>query len=90
MNNQNRNRQALLQQLNEVSFAAYDTLLYLDTHQNDQAALEYYRNAVSKRREAMGEYTRLYGPLTIDCASATENDQWQWAQTPWPWEGGAC
>ena len=78
----------LLNHIDKVSFAAYDTLLYLDTHQEDQAALEYFREMMQKRKDAMAEYGRQYGPLTADCDSATADDRWQWAQQPWPWEGG--
>lgn len=86
----NNARRDLLDQINEFSFAAYDTLLYLDTHQEDQAALEYFREMTQKRKEAMVEYGRQFGPLTIDCDSATADDRWQWAMQPWPWEGGVC
>ena len=78
----------LLNYIDEVSFAAYDTLLYLDTHQEDPAALKYFREMMQKRKEAMAEYGRQFGPLTIDCDSATAEDSWQWAAQPWPWEGG--
>lgn len=86
--NNNMNKAALLQHINEVSFAAYDTLLYLDTHHNDQEAMKYYREMMEKRRSAIEDYGRLYGPLTMDCASATADGHWQWAHQKWPWEGG--
>ena len=37
------NRDMLLDQINTVSFAAYDMLLYLDTHPKDEKALAYYQ-----------------------------------------------
>lgn len=86
--NNGMSREALLQHINEVSFAAYDTMLYLDTHHCDQAAMEYFREMMKKRKEAMAEYGRMYGPLTVDCDSATADEHWQWAHQPWPWEGG--
>ena len=88
MNSQNRN--TLLQYITEISFAAYDTLLFLDTHPNDQQALAYYREVSQKRKEAMAEFDRQYGPLTADCESAASGDSWTWINRPWPWEGGAC
>lgn len=81
-------REDLLQHINEVSFAVYDTLLYLDTHHCDEAAMEYYREMMQKRKEAMKEYCEKYGPLTVDCDTATADGHWQWAHQPWPWEGG--
>lgn len=83
-------KEALLQQIDQVSFAVYDTMLYLDTHQEDENAMEYYRKMEQKRRESLAEYGRLYGPLTADCISATADGCWQWAHQPWPWEGGKC
>lgn len=84
------NRQALLQRINEVSFAVYDTMLYLDTHHHDCEAMEYYQEMLRQREEAMAEYCRLYGPLTADCPTAICDNTWRWAHQPWPWEGGAC
>lgn len=54
MNGQNRG--SLLQYITEISFAVYDTLLYLDTHPEDQQALAYYQDMDQKRREALAEY----------------------------------
>ena len=71
-----QNRRSLLQNITEISFAAYDTLLFLDTHPDDQ--------------QAMAEYGRQFGPLTVDCASVAAGNHWQWINQPWPWEGGAC
>ncbi|MBS5647226.1 MAG: spore coat protein CotJB, partial [Lachnospiraceae bacterium] len=36
-------RSQLLNYINEVSFAAYDALLFLDTHPDDADALAYFR-----------------------------------------------
>ena len=43
--NQARNRQELLSWINKVSFMAYDMALYLDTHPDDQQALEFFQNS---------------------------------------------
>ena len=42
MNGEKQSRKDLLRLINEVSFAAYDTQLFLDTHQKYQQALNYY------------------------------------------------
>ena len=83
-------RSTMLQQINEISFAVYDTLLFLDTHPNDQQALQFYREMSQKRNAAMEEFGRIYGPLTVDCICATNGNRWQWIDQPWPWEGGSC
>ena len=78
-------KQALINQINETSFAIDEVLLFLDTHPNDMAALDYYRNAVAMRRQAMDTYQRQFGPLMVDGVYA---NRWDWINDPWPWEGG--
>lgn len=90
MNNQKPSRQQLLNTINEVSFAVNDIQLYLDTHPNDANALAFYRTKIRIRKEALQEYARLYGPLTIDTADDTASQSWEWVMQPWPWEGGCC
>ena len=83
-------RNQLLNYINEVSFAAYDALLFLDTHPTDVDALAYFRKYSQMRNAALKEYEQLYGPLTLDTASDSIRDSFVWSQQPWPWEGGAC
>lgn len=83
-------RSQLLNYINEVSFAAYDALLFLDTHPDDADALAYFRKHSRMRNAALKEYERLYGPLTLDTARDSIHDSFVWSQQPWPWEGGAC
>jgi spore coat protein JB len=73
--------------LNQVSFVISDLLLYLDTHPDDQQALMHCRKHISMRKQALEEYARLYGPLTIDTANDSDSESWKWVSTPWPWEG---
>ena len=89
--NQNQQREMLLKKINEVSFAVDDILLFLDTHPDCQEALDFYRQNVAIRKEALSEYARLYGPLTIDTADASCTRSWEWIQQPFPWEmKGGC
>ena len=60
--------------INEVSFAAYDALLFLDTHPDDADALAYFRKHSRMRNAALKEYERLYGPLTLDTARDSIHD----------------
>ena len=54
--NQARNRQELLSWINKVSFMAYDMALYLDTHPDDQQALEFFQKYSQMRRQALSNY----------------------------------
>ncbi len=88
--NENMTRGQLMQKINESSFAAYDMLLYLDTHPFDEKAMEYYRERLAERKEALAEYTENFGPLLADDAESC-GDTWKWGQQPFPWEKeGAC
>lgn len=89
--NSSQQKEMLLKKINEVSFAVDDILLFLDTHPDCQEALEFYRQNVAVRKEALDEYARLYGPLTIDTADDNCSRSWEWIQQPFPWEmKGGC
>ena len=78
-------KQSLMQQINEASFAMDDVLLFLDTHPNDAAAMQYYKNVVAMRKNAMEAYERQFGPLMVD---GVNGNCWDWVTEKWPWEGG--
>ena len=80
----------LMMVIYQYSFAVDDMLLYLDSHPDDVNALEYFREHSHIRNEALKEYARRFGPLTIDTANDAASQSWQWIRTKWPWEGGAC
>ncbi len=78
-------KESLMKQINEASFAMDDVALFLDTHPNDPAAMQYYKNAVAMRKNALEAYERQFGPLMIDSVSG---NCWDWVTETWPWEGG--
>ena len=82
------NQKKLFCYLNEISFTLDELLLYLDTHPEDSAALQYFETYRSLRNYALKEYAKAYGPLTIDTAQDSQSRSWQWMTQPWPWEGG--
>lgn len=83
-------RMSLLAYIDQVSFAAYEATLYLDTHPDCQNGLQYFREHNEKRNLALKEYAKLYGPLTLEHADESCEAYWQWLNQPWPWEGGNC
>ena len=84
-------RQQLLARINEVSFAVNDLSLYLNTHPEDAEALARFREYARARQEALAEYAKHYGPLTIDTADDASCRSWQWIEQPFPWEEkGGC
>ena len=68
-------KESLLNQLNEASFAMDEAVLFLDTHPNNAAAMQYYREAVNMRNHAMEAYERQFGPLT---AGRVMGNCWDW------------
>lgn len=89
MNNQ-PNRKEMLKWINEVSFAVIDVQLYLDTHPCDENALAYFHEYNKLRNQALREYAKYYGPLTVDTTLASCSDRWNWINDPWPWQEGGC
>ena len=83
-------RNELLQWIHVVSFAVDDVQLFLDTHPNCQEALDYFHKYNQLRTEALKEYAKYYGPLTIETAAANCSDRWTWMNEPWPWQEGGC
>ena len=83
-------RRQLMAFINEVSFAVYETLLYLDTHPEDQDALQYFNTHNRLRNRALKAYEESFGPLVIAVADESCSHSWEWVNQPWPWEGGAC
>ena len=84
----NYDKKSLLDYINAVSFAADDAKLFLDTHPNDQEALQYFDNYNQARNKALMEYGMHFGPLTI--AQASGGKEFLWAMQPWPWEREGC
>lgn len=74
----------LLEQIQMYNFAAYDMLLYLDTHADDKTAFEMFRELVAKTRALKAQYEKSYGPLTA--YSSADMNCFTWLESPWPWE----
>lgn len=83
------NRRELFEYINQISFAVDDVKLFLDTHPENQKALDYFQKYKEKRIEALKEYAEVYGPLTVDTVSGN-SDCWSWINEPWPWQEGGC
>ena len=77
----------ILGQLQSVQFAVQELALYLDTHREDQEALELYRTYQQMYHKGMMEYTKICGPLNH--GTPTEGPGYRWLDDPWPWEYAA-
>ncbi|MDD3253767.1 MAG: spore coat protein CotJB [Lachnospiraceae bacterium] len=70
----------------QTGFALDDIKLYLDTHVDDQDAMNYYNYVRRAHRDAVRAYEQSCGPLTADQVTS---ENWNWVESPWPWEGGS-
>ena len=82
-------RREMAMQIRNYEFAITELALYLDTHPWDGEALAYFREYSYMRNDALKEYAKYYGPLTLD-TMCTPADKWRWIDTPWPWQEGGC
>ncbi len=78
------NKTDLLKEIQQYNFAAYDMLLYLDTHPDDKKAFELFKSLVKKTKDLVKEYEANFGPLSAK--SAAGFDTFRWLESPWPWE----
>ena len=70
-------------ELQTLAFAIQDLALYLDTHRDDQQALEMYKAYQKMYQSCKDAYQRQYGPMTHRSPSEGE---YRWLDDPWPWE----
>ncbi len=76
----------LKKQIQSYCFAAYDMLLYLDTHKDDKKAFQLFKELTRKAEELKEQYHQKYGPLNIKAAA--DYTEFNWIDEPWPWEKG--
>lgn len=88
---QQEDRECLLNKIAEASFILDDLTLFLDTHSEDQHAINLYDEYSKLRAELKTEFAQKHYPLTRDCMAgggAGQSD-FSWEKGPIPWEG-AC
>ncbi len=73
-------------ELQALGFALQELALYLDTHRDDQEALELYRQYQRIYHDGMMEYSKIHGPISH--AMPTNQPGYAWLDDPWPWELG--
>lgn len=78
-------QEQLLEWIGLTKFACVDANLYLDTHPSDVTAIRYFQECNRLNHEAMNEYARVYGPLTVSHARHCST-WWDWVDQPWPWQ----
>lgn len=74
----------LLRRVSSLGFAKYELRLFLDTHPNNNEALEMLKSYNKKYEAVKAEYEKEYGPLTLNGYNSDE-----WLKDPWPWDNAA-
>ena len=72
-------RVEMLKKIQCSNFAAYDMLLYLDTHSDDKKAFRMFQALVKKTKELKCEYEEKFGPLNQ--FSTAMQDEFNWLDT---------
>lgn len=70
-------------ELQAMAFAIQELALYLDTHRDDQEALQVYRAYQKMYHTAMTEFSMNCTPLTH---TVPTDGSYKWLDDPWPWE----
>jgi spore coat protein JB len=73
-----------MKKLQSANFAAYDMLLYLDTHAKDKKAYEIFKSLVEKTNKLKNEYEKDFGSLTP--YNSAYQGEFDWLDDPWPWD----
>lgn len=76
-------RAYLMRKWQEYSFAAYEARLYLDTHPDSRAALNYFNKFNRLSLAAAKELQEKYGAVNTNLDM--ELPEWSWTLMPWPW-----
>lgn len=72
-----------LTELQTLGFVIQELALYLDTHRDDQEALDIYRTFQKLYEKGKAVYEKKYGPLTH---KSLTDGEYRWLDDPWPWE----
>ena len=74
-------------ELQTLAFAIQELALYLDTHRDDQEALELYQAYQDLYHKGMMEYNEKYGQMNHHMPS--KGNTFRWLDDPWHWEYAA-
>ncbi len=83
MVNEKEKPDTILSNLQSLAFAVQELALYLDTHREDQEALEVYRAYQEMLRKLQAKYAEVCGPLNH---TSPGDKTYRWLDDPWPWE----
>lgn len=71
-------------EMQTLSFAIQELVLYLDTHRDDREALELLKKYQKIYHKSKAEYEKAREPLSN--RSYVDGKEYEWLCDPWPWE----
>ncbi|MBQ8913469.1 MAG: spore coat protein CotJB [Lachnospiraceae bacterium] len=77
-------KEKLMLQIQNCSFAMKEAELFLDTHPTCREAIEYYQKHKAMNAKYKKEYSEKFGLITMEQQESEK--KWSWVQTPFPWE----
>lgn len=83
--NINNERDELLINIGELSFARHELNLLLDNYPNNSKYLDLFNKYRELENNAVNNYERRFGPLNIT-SNDMENVPFKWESDKWPWE----
>ena len=86
MEDKNRVRNGMINQIKCLNFAVVDIAEYLDTHPESTAALKYFNKFNRMSIAVSKELQERYGAVNTNLD--TELPEWSWVNMPWPWNEG--
>ncbi len=79
------NQREHLDKIRAIGFAMHEAALFLDTHPDCPAALDYFTQMKDELDALTKEYEKNHGALTHKGVSS---DTWNWVECKWPWHEG--
>ncbi|WP_409300223.1 spore coat protein CotJB [Peribacillus sp. SCS-155] len=76
----------LMRQIQAVDFVLVELTLYLDTHPDDETALQQFNQYSIHSRQVKQVFESKYGPLMQFGVSGDPGPEWDWNKGPWPWQ----
>jgi spore coat protein JB len=76
-------RERLMKNIQDLSFAKDEAILFLDTHPDCTGAMDYFRDIMKNLDTYMAEYQNKYGPIYHEGALG---ERWAWSEGAWPWQ----
>jgi spore coat protein JB len=74
----------LLEEIQAVDFVLVELTLYLDTHPDDEKALNQFNQYATYSNQIKKNFSAQFGPLQQ--GTVNSNDRWDWGSGPWPWQ----